>query len=117
GLLNAAGTLAWPALGLFAGVWVDRLRRRRILVATDLLRAGLLGSIPLLFALGHLSLLQLLLVAALAGAMTVFFDLASSAHLPSLVPPADWADAHAKLEVAHQAAATAAPEPARMPIS
>src|SRR5438132_9145449 len=32
GLLNAAGTLAWPALGLFAGVWVDRLRRRRIMV-------------------------------------------------------------------------------------
>src|SRR5437879_7832807 len=109
GLLNAAGTLAWPALGLFAGVWVDRLRRRRILVATDLLRAGLLGSIPLLFALGHLSLLQLLLVAALAGAMTVFFDLASSAHLPSLVPRADWADANAKLEVAQQAVATGAP--------
>src|SRR5437868_2335310 len=109
GLLNAAGTLAWPALGLFAGVWVDRLRRRRILVATDLLRAGLLGSIPLLFALGHLSLLQLLLVAALAGAMTVFFDLASSAHLPSLVPRAEWADANAKLEVAQQAVATGAP--------
>src|SRR3981081_1785767 len=60
GLLNAAGTIAWPALGLFAGVWVDRLRRRRVLVATDLLRAALLGSIPLAFALGHLSLLQLL---------------------------------------------------------
>jgi MFS family permease len=109
GLLNAAGTLAWPALGIFAGVWVDRLRRRRILVASDLLRAGLLGSIPLLFALGHLSLLQLLLVAGLAGAMTVFFDLASSAHLPSLVPRADWADANAKLEVAQQALATGAP--------
>jgi len=117
GLLNAAGTLAWPALGLFAGVWVDRLRRRRILVATDLLRAGLLGSIPLLFALGHLSLLQLLLVAALAGAMTVFFDLASSAHLPSLVPRADWADANAKLEVAQQAVATGAPGLAGLLIS
>ncbi|TMD12126.1 MAG: MFS transporter [Chloroflexi bacterium] len=109
GLLNAAGTLAWPALGLFAGVWVDRLRRRRILVVTDLVRAVLLGSIPLVFALGHLSLLQLLLVAGFAGAMTVFFDLASSAHLPSLVPRAEWADANAKLEVAQQAVATGAP--------
>src|SRR6202022_4906621 len=45
GVLNAAGTLAWPALGLFAGVWVDRLRRRRVLVATDLVRAALLASI------------------------------------------------------------------------
>src|SRR5438552_2007688 len=109
GVLNAAGTLAWPALGLFAGVWVDRLRRRRILVATDLVRAALLGSIPLAFALGHLSLLQLLLVAGLVGGMTVFFDLAATAHVPSLVPRSDWADANAKLEVVQQAVATGAP--------
>src|SRR2546430_6281752 len=109
GLLNAAGTLAWPALGLFAGVWVDRLRRRRILVVTDLVRAVLLGSIPLVFALGHLSLQQLLLVAGLVGALTVFFDLASTAHVPALVPRAEWADANAKLEVAQQAVATGAP--------
>src|SRR5438445_11486459 len=82
GLLNAAGTLAWPALGLFAGVWVDRLRRRRILVATDLLRAALLGSIPLAFALGHLSLLQLPLVGGPVGGMTVFFDRAAPALGP-----------------------------------
>src|SRR5437868_11217138 len=109
GLLNAAGTLAWPALGLFAGVWVDRLRRRRILVASDLVRAALLGSIPLAFALGHLSLRQLLLVAGLVGGMTVFFDLAATAHVPSLVPRSEWADANAKLEVAQQAVATGAP--------
>ena len=109
GVLNAAGTLAWPALGLFAGVWVDRLRRRRILVATDLARGALLGSIPLAFALGHLSLMQLLLVAGLVGALTVFFDLASTAYVPTLVPRADWADGNAKLEVAQQAVATGAP--------
>jgi MFS family permease len=109
GFLNAAGTLAWPALALFAGVWVDRLRRRRILVSTDLLRAALLGSIPVSFALGHLSLLQLILVAALVGGLTVFFDLAATAHVPALVPRAQWADANAKLEVAQQAVATGAP--------
>src|ERR1700730_15702192 len=109
GFLNAAGTLAWPALGLFAGVWVDRLRRRRILVATDLARAALLGSIPLSFALGHLSLMQLLLVAGLVGALTVFFDLASTAYVPTLVRRADWVDGNAKLEVAQQAVATGAP--------
>src|SRR5438046_1160662 len=109
GVLNAAGTLAWPALALFAGVWIDRLRRRRILVATDLVRAALLGSIPLAFALGHLSLLQLLVVAGLVGGMTVFFDLAATAHVPSLVPRSEWADANAKLEVAQQAVATGAP--------
>src|SRR5437879_4994751 len=109
GVLNAAGTLAWPALALFAGVWVNRLRRRRILVATDLVCAAVLGSIPLAFALGHLSLLQLLLVAGLVGGMTVFFDLAATAHVPSLVPRSVWADANAKLEVVQQAVATGAP--------
>jgi hypothetical protein len=109
GLLNAIGTLAWPALALFAGVWVDRIRRRRILVATDLGRAVLVGSIPVAFALGHLTFPQLLVVAGLVGAMTVFFDLAATAHVPSLVPRTDWADANGKLEVAQQAVATGAP--------
>lgn len=109
GLLNAIGTLAWPALALFAGVWVDRIRRRRILVTTDLGRAVLVGSIPVAFALGHLTFPQLLVVAGLVGGMTVFFDLAATAHVPSLVPRIDWADANAKLEVAQQAVATGAP--------
>ncbi|HKV30973.1 MAG TPA: MFS transporter [Candidatus Dormibacteraeota bacterium] len=109
GLLNAIGTLAWPALALVAGVWVDRIRRRRILVATDLGRAVLVGSIPVAFALGHLTFFQLLVVAGLTGGMTVFFDLAATAHVPSLVPRTDWADANAKLEVAQQAVATGAP--------
>lgn len=109
GLLNAIGTLAWPALALFAGVWVDRIRRRRILVVTDLGRAVLVGSIPVAFALGHLTFPQLLVVAGLTGGMTVFFDLAATAHVPSLVPRTDWADANAKLEVAQQAVATGAP--------
>jgi len=109
GILNAIGTLAWPALALFAGVWVDRIRRRRILVATDLGRAVLVGSIPLAFALGHLTFPQLIAVAGLVGGMTVFFDLAATAHVPSLVPRTDWADANAKLEVAQQAVATGAP--------
>ena len=117
GVLNAAGTVAWPALGLIAGVWVDRLRRRRILVGTDVARAALLGSIPLAFALGHLSFLQLLLVAAVVGGLTVFFDLAATAHVPSLVPRADWADANAKLEAAQQAVATGAPGLAGLLIS
>ena len=109
GLLNAVGTLAWPVLALFAGVWVDRIRRRRILVATDLGRAVLIGSIPVAFALGHLTFPQLIVVAGLAGSLTVFFDLAATAHVISLVPRTDWADANAKLEVAQQAVATGAP--------
>src|SRR6202140_745611 len=109
GLLNAIGTLAWPALALFAGVWVDRVRRRRILVVTELGRAVLVGSIPVAFAVGPLTFPQLLVVAGLTGGMTVFFDLAATAHVPSLVPRTDWADANAKLEVAQPTVATGAP--------
>jgi len=46
GVLNGAGAVAVLLLGLVAGVWVDRLRRRPLLIATDLLRALLLASIP-----------------------------------------------------------------------
>jgi MFS family permease len=104
GALNAIGNLAWPVLGLFAGVWVDRLRRRRILITADLGRAVLIASIPVAYALGHLGLVQLYVVAGLVGVLTMFFDLAVSAHTPVIVPAADWADANAKVEMSSQAA-------------
>ena len=103
GTLNAIGNLAWPVLGLFAGVWVDRLRRRGILVAADLGRAALIASIPIAYAVGHLGLVQLYVVAGLVGVLTMFFDLAVTAHTPAIVPPVDWADANAKVEMSSQA--------------
>jgi MFS family permease len=103
GMLSAVGFLAWPALGLVVGVWVDRLRRRRILVVADLGRAVLIASIPISFALGHLGLAQLFVVAELVGVLAVFWDLAATAHTPVIVPAADWADANAKVEIAGQA--------------
>ena len=103
GTLNAIGFLAWPVLGLVVGVWVDRLRRRRILVVADLGRALLIASIPVSYALGHLGLAQLFVVAGLVGVLTVFWDLAATAHTPVIVPAADWADANAKVEIAGQA--------------
>ena len=103
GALIAAGNLAWPILGVFAGVWVDRLRRRRILVTSDVLRALLLASIPAAYLAGRLGFPQLYLVAGLLGVLTMFFDLAVSAHTPAIVPPADWADANAKVEISSQA--------------
>src|SRR3954471_10427865 len=72
-------------VGLFAGVWVDRLRRRPIMIATDLGRALLLGSIPIVALLHALRMEQLYIVAVLAGAFTVFFDVADQSFLPSLV--------------------------------
>jgi MFS family permease len=83
--LRAAELGSLMVVGLVAGAWVDRLRRRPILIWADLGRAVLLGSIPVAFAFGALSFWHLLVVAALAAALTSFFDAADNAYLPSIV--------------------------------
>ncbi len=72
-------------VGLVAGAWVDRLRRRPVLIWADLGRAALLSLIPISFMLGTLALWQLLVVAALTAVLTTFFDAADNAYLPTIV--------------------------------
>ena len=72
-------------VGLIAGAWVDRLRRRPVLIWADLGRAILLGSIPVAFVLGALTFVQLLAVAASTAVLTAFFDAADNAYLPTVV--------------------------------
>ncbi len=72
-------------VGLVAGAWVDRLRRRPVLIWADLGRAALLLVIPASFMLGTLALWQLLVVAALTAVLTTFFDAADNAYLPTIV--------------------------------
>ena len=72
-------------VALVAGAWVDRLRRRPVLIWADLGRAALLGSIPLAFVFGALTFWQLLVVAALTAVLTAFFDAADNAYLPTVV--------------------------------
>ena len=85
GLLTMANTLPFLLGGLFAGVWVDRLRRRPLLIGADIGRALLLGSIPLVAFVGHLRIEYLYVVAFLVGALTLVFDIAYGAFLPSLI--------------------------------
>jgi hypothetical protein len=86
GILGALDGAAVLVIGLLAGVWVDRVRRRSLLIAADLGRAFVLGTIPLAGLLGVLGIGQLYIVAALAGMLTVLFNVAHSAFLPSLIP-------------------------------
>ena len=88
-LLSAADLVAGLLVGLVAGVWVDRMRRRPVMIATDLGRAVLLVTIPLTAALGILRMEQLYAVEFLAGAMTMVFVVAYQAYLPTLVARAD----------------------------
>jgi MFS family permease len=97
GILGALGSVPILLFGLFAGVWVDRLRRRPILIGADLGRALILGSIPLAALLGVLRIELLYVVAALVGILTVFFDVAYASILPSLVTRHELVEANSKL--------------------
>ncbi|GAC1557733.1 MAG: MFS transporter [Herpetosiphon sp.] len=96
-LLATARLLPGFLGGLLAGVWVDRLPRRPILIATDLGRAAVLFSIPLAGLLGRLHMAQLYVVALLTGLLTVFFDVAYQSYLPALVGTAQLVEGNAKL--------------------
>ena len=109
GLLTAAERAPFLLIGLPAGVWVDRRRRRPILIAADLARAGLLLSIPLAALAGLLRIEQLYLVALLAGALTVFFDVAALSFLPTLVGREQLLDGNSKLMASRSVAQIAGP--------
>lgn len=85
GVLAALSTAAFLLIGLPAGVWVDRLPRRAVLVIADFTRAALVASVPLAWWAGWLSIPQLYLVVLLTGVGTVFADVAAQSWLPELV--------------------------------
>jgi MFS family permease len=98
GLLGALQALSYPLLGAVAGVWVDRLPRRPIMIVCDAARMLVLGSIPFSYFILHtLSMPQLYVAALLLGAFTVFFDIAYQSYLPSLVGRADLVEGNSKL--------------------
>ena len=109
GLLSALEFLAFPTLGLVAGVYADRLRRRPIMIACDIGRLLALGSIPVAFTLNALTLEQLYVVALCTGIFTVFFDVSYQSYLPALVDRSNLIEGNTKLEVTRSASQIAGP--------
>ena len=109
GLLGAAQFLPHLLLGLLAGVWVDRLRRRPVLITADLCRAGLLATIPLAALAGRLTLPQLYVVALLAGGCAIFFEIAYQSFLPSLLSRDDLMEGNSRLETSRSVAQIGGP--------
>ena len=109
GVLTALETLAFLLVGLPAGAWVDRWRRRRVLVVNDLVRAVALASVPVAWATGQLHLGLLFVVAAVTGTSTVFFDVAYQSYLPALVPRDQIVDGNGKLATSQSVAQVAGP--------
>ena len=98
GLLTTAGYAAFLLIGLPAGVWVDRVRRKPVMVAADVTRMLVLASIPVAYGLGVLTLAQLYMVTFIHGVAAVFFDVAYLSLVPGLVGRQHVAEANAKLQ-------------------
>jgi MFS family permease len=109
GLLTTASYSAFLGIGLPAGVWVDRLRRRPVMMTADLVRAAAVASVPVAAALGDLTLIQLYLAALTMSAGTVFFDVAYLAYLPGLVGRERMMEANAKLQMSQSLAQVTGP--------
>jgi MFS family permease len=109
GLLSAAGFAPFLLLTLFAGVWIDRRRRRPIMIGANLGRAALLLAVPLGAALGALRIELLCVVAFLAGGCQVLFELAYQSYVPSLVARDELVEANGKLQGSASAAQLAGP--------
>ncbi|HEU4512956.1 MAG TPA: MFS transporter [Nocardioidaceae bacterium] len=97
GLLGTFEMLAFLVVGLPAGAWVDRWRKRRVVVAGDLVRGAVLLSLPAAWLLDSLSMWQVYVVALVVGTATVFFDVAHQSYLPDLVPAKQIGEANAKI--------------------
>jgi MFS family permease len=108
-VLAALGYLPALLFGLPAGAWADRLPRRGIMIAADLARFVVLATVPAAYLFHVLSIVQLYAAAFCVGAMSVCFDVASPAYLPSLVARPDLARANGRLQVSEQGAAVVGP--------
>jgi MFS family permease len=109
GMLNALGLSAFLVLSIPIGVWVDRLRRRRLMIAADALRALVVLSVPAAFVTGAMTIGQLLVCVALVSIADVVFTTAHGAFVPSVVHPEQVSDAHARLQSAASLAAVGSP--------
>jgi MFS family permease len=96
--LAATGLAMGALVAVPLGPWVERRRKRRVMVTTDLLRCALLLTIPTAYALGALTLAQLFVVAPLLTAADIAFRAASGAYLKALLPPERLLEANARLE-------------------
>lgn len=98
GLLAASGQLPALLFGLLAGDWLDRRRRRPVMIVADLARAGITLIVPIAAVFDRLSMGLLCVVLFLLGSLTVFFDIANLSYLPSLVRRSELVAANSRLE-------------------
>jgi hypothetical protein len=109
GVINALGFIAFPTLGLFVGVWMDRIRRKKVMIVVNLIEVATLATVPVAFLIGTLGLYQLYAVSLIMGTCTLFFDVAYQSYLPSLVNREDVVEGNQKLQTSASAAQVVGP--------
>lgn len=110
--VSVAGALQFVPFLLFAlpaGAWLDRMRRRPVLISGDLVRVVALGTIPVAWELGLLTIWQLYVVGFVCGIATVFFDVAYLSYLPALLERSELPEANGKLQASEAAASIVGP--------
>ena len=108
-LLAAVEMLPFLLLTLPAGAWLDRVRRRPVLIAADFGRGAVLLSIPVAYVAGVMSIWQLFIVAFVTGTFSAFFDVADQSFLPALIDREDLVDGNARLQVSYSVAQIGGP--------
>jgi MFS family permease len=110
GITTACEFVPYLLFGLVIGAWVDRVDRKRLMIATDLARAAVIATIPLLDGAGALSVGWVYVVAFSSATLTIAFDAAEFAAIPSLVPSSDdLVTANGRVQASYSAAQIAGP--------
>jgi len=109
GIAMAANFVPYLLFGLIIGAWVDRLNRKRMMIAVDLARCAVIATIPLLSALGLLSVWEVYLIGFVSSTLTIFFEAGEFAAIPSLVGQEDLVTANGRIQASYSGAAVAGP--------
>ncbi|MFY9578545.1 MAG: MFS transporter [Gaiellaceae bacterium] len=109
GVATAATFLPYLLFGLLLGAWMDRVDRKRAMIALDLLNAAVIFSIPLVASFGHLSVWLIYVVAFVQTTIFIAFQAGEFAAIPSLVSTDDLVTANGRIQATYSAAQVAGP--------
>src|SRR6266568_4694043 len=109
GIASAATFLPYLLFGLILGAWTDRVDRKRMMIGTDIGRALIIASIPMLFALGLLTVWWIYIVAFIHATLTICFEAGEFAAIPSLVNQDDLVTANGRIQASYSGASIIGP--------
>src|ERR1700716_3193963 len=109
GLSMAMNMLPYLLFGLLLGAWTDRVDRKRMMIFTDIGRASIIATIPLMALMGSLSVWWIYAVGFLHSTLTICFEAGQFAAIPSLVDQDDLVTANGRIQASYSAASVAGP--------